>query len=149
MKDEELKAQINDIIEGEIQNGINDYLEAQEEKEDSGVGFVSEEAKELNVKVYQDQVDKLIKEYKQIKKFRKSNLGQVKKLGLVDLIGGEREAVKYLEEKKDIRGLPLVDWVYIKESSSVFDLIFREGDISSLGNNFLSNTGFRLYSILF
>ena len=37
MKDEELKDQINDIIEGEIQNGINDYLEAQEEKEDSGV----------------------------------------------------------------------------------------------------------------
>ena len=29
MKDEELKAQINDIIEGEIQNGINDYIEAQ------------------------------------------------------------------------------------------------------------------------
>ena len=74
---------------------------------------------------------------------------KAKKLGLVDLIGGEREAVKYLEEKKDIRGLPLVDWVYIKESSSVFDLIFREGDISSLGNNFLSNSGFRLYSILF
>ena len=74
---------------------------------------------------------------------------KAKKLGLVDLIGGEREAVKYLEEKKDIRGLPLVDWVYIKESSSVFDLIFREGDISSLGKNFLSNTGFRLYSILF
>ena len=84
MKDEELKAQINDIIEGEIQNGINDYLEAQEEKEDSGVGFVSDEAKELNVKVYQDQVDRLIKEYKQIKKYRKSNLGQVKKMGLDD-----------------------------------------------------------------
>ena len=87
MKDEELKAQINDIIEGEIQNGINEYLEAQEEKEDSGVGFVSEEAKKLNVKVYKDQVDKLIKEYKQIKKYRKSNLGQVKKLGLVDKHG--------------------------------------------------------------
>ena len=90
MKDEELKAQISDIIEGEIQNGINDYLEAQEDKEDkedSGVGFVSDEAKELNVKVYQDQVDKLIKEYKQIKKYRKSNLGQVKKLGLVDKHG--------------------------------------------------------------
>ncbi len=54
MKDEELKSQINDIIEGEIQNGINDYLEAQEEKEDSGVGFVSDEAKELNVKVYNE-----------------------------------------------------------------------------------------------
>jgi len=87
MKDEELKAQISDIIEGEIQNGINDYLETQEDKEDSGVGFVSDEDKKLNVKVYQDQVDKLIKEYKQIKKYRKSNLGQVQKLGLVDKHG--------------------------------------------------------------
>ena len=87
MKDEELKAQINDIIEGEIQNGINDYLEAQDGKEDSGVGFVEDKAKELNVKVYKDQVDKLIKEYKQIKKFRKSNLGQVQKMGLVDKHG--------------------------------------------------------------
>ena len=87
MKDEELKAQINDIIEGEIQNGINDYLEAQGEKEDTGLGFVSNEEKKLNVKVYKDQVDKLIKEYKQIKKYRKSNLGQVKKMGLVDKQG--------------------------------------------------------------
>ena len=87
MKDEELKAQINDIIEGEIQNGINDYLKSQEGKEDSGVGFVSDEAKELNVKVYKDAVDKLIKEYKQIKKFKKSNLGQVQKMGLVDKHG--------------------------------------------------------------
>ena len=87
MKDEELKAQINDIIEGEIQNGINDYLEAQGDKEDTGLGFVSDEEKKLNVKVYKDQVDKLIKEYKQIKKFKKSNLGQVKKMGLVDKNG--------------------------------------------------------------
>ena len=87
MKDEELKAQISDIIEGEIQNGINDYIEAQEGKEDSGVGFVEGGDKKLNVKVYQDQVDKLIKEYKQIKKFRKSNLGQVQKMGLVDMHG--------------------------------------------------------------
>ena len=89
MKDDDLKDQISDIIEGEIQNGINDYLEAQESKEDSGVGFVKgeDEAKELNVKVYKDQVDKLIKEYKQIKKFKKSNLGQVKKMGLVDKNG--------------------------------------------------------------
>ena len=87
MNDEELKAQINDIIEGEIQNGINDYLEAQGEKEDTGLGFVSNDEKKLNVKVYKDQVDKLIKEYKQIKKYRKSNLGQVKKLGLVDKHG--------------------------------------------------------------
>ena len=87
MKDEELKDQINDIIEGEIQNGINDYLESQEEKEDSGLGFVNNDPKELNVKVYKDEVDKIIKEYKKIKKFKKSNLGQVKKLGLVDKNG--------------------------------------------------------------
>ena len=87
MKDEELKAQINDIIEGEIQNGINDYLESQDEKEDTGVGFVEGEDKKLNVKVHQDAVDKLIKEYKRIKKFKKSNLGQVQKLGLVDKHG--------------------------------------------------------------
>lgn len=74
---------------------------------------------------------------------------EAKKLGLVDFIGGEREAVKYLEEKLDIKGLPIVDWVSSKESLSLFDLIFREGDISNLGKNFLSNTGFRLYSILF
>ena len=74
---------------------------------------------------------------------------KAKKLGLVDLIGGEREAIKYLEEKIDIRGIPLVDWVSSKESSSLFDLIFREGEISNLGKNFLANSGLRLYSILF
>ena len=89
MKDDDLKAQINDIIEGEIQNGINDYLESQEDKEDTGLGFVKkeDEANELKVKVYKNEVDKLIKEYKRIKKFKKSNLGQVQKLGLVDKNG--------------------------------------------------------------
>jgi|TARA_R100001594_G_scaffold91648_1_gene125909 hypothetical protein len=93
MKDDDLKAQISDIIEGEIQNGINDYLEQQEEidetRKETGLGFVKseDEAKELKVKVYQDEVDKIIKEYKKIKKFKKSNLGQVKKLGLVDKHG--------------------------------------------------------------
>ena len=89
MKDEELQAQISDIIEGEIQNGINDYLESKDNKEDNGLGFVENDDKKLNVKVYQDEVDKLIKEYKRIKKFKKSNLGQVKKLGLVDKNGRE------------------------------------------------------------
>ena len=89
MKEEDLKSQINDIIEGEIQNGINEYLESQEDKEDTGLGFVSreDEAKELKVKVYKNEVDKIIKEYKRIKKFKKSNLGEVKKLGLVDKNG--------------------------------------------------------------
>ena len=91
MKEEDLKAQINDIIEGEIQNGINEYLESQDDQkeEDSGLGFVAreDEAKELKVKVYKNEVDKIIKEYKKIKKFKKSNLGQVKKLGLLDKNG--------------------------------------------------------------
>ena len=51
------------------------------------MGFVEGEEKKLNVKVYKDAVDKLIKEYKSIKKFKKSNLGQVQKLGLVDKHG--------------------------------------------------------------
>ena len=89
MKDEELKAQISDIIEGEIQNGINDYLEEKEGKQkEQGMGFVNPtEGDELKVKVSQDEVDKIIKEYKRIKKFKKSNLGQVQKLGLVDKHG--------------------------------------------------------------
>ena len=57
---DELRNQINDIIEGEIQNGINDYLEEKQEREKSqGMGFVSsEEAKELKVKVSNDEIDK-------------------------------------------------------------------------------------------
>ncbi len=49
---EMLRAQINDIIEGEIQNGINDYLEEKEEKKKSGVGFDDpEEGSQLNVRI--------------------------------------------------------------------------------------------------
>ena len=75
---DDIKQQINDIIEGDIQNGINDYIEQE------GKGF---EGQELKVKVVKDEVDKLIKEYKKIKKYRKSNLGQVKKMGLLDKNG--------------------------------------------------------------
>ena len=34
-----------------------------------------------------DTFDKIIKEYKKSKKFKRSNLGQIKKLGLVDKHG--------------------------------------------------------------
>ena len=86
---DELRNQINDIIEGEIQNGINDYLEEKQEREkDQGMGFVTpEEAKELKVKVSNDEIDKIIKQYKKIKKQQKSNLFQVKKMGLLDKNG--------------------------------------------------------------
>ena len=86
---DELRNQINDIIEGEIQNGINDYLEEKQEREkNQGMGFVtSEESKELKVKVFKDEVDKIMKQYKKIKKQQKSNLFQVKKMGLLDKDG--------------------------------------------------------------
>ena len=89
MREEQLRNQINDIIEGEIQLGINEFLEEKQRKEsDQGLGFVtSEEAKNLKVKVSNAEIDKIIKEYKRIKKKEKSNLSQVKKLGLVDKHG--------------------------------------------------------------
>jgi len=75
---DEIRDQINDIIEGEIQNGINDYIEKQ------GKGF---KGQELKINVSQDEIDKIIKEYKRIKKQERSNLSQVKKLGLTDKDG--------------------------------------------------------------
>ena len=78
MDKDELKSQINDIIEGEIQLGINDYIEQQ------GKGF---KGQELNVKVSQSEVDKIIKEYNRIKKQQKSNFNQIKKLDLLDKNG--------------------------------------------------------------
>ena len=89
MNEEQLRDQINDIIEGELQNGINDFLEEKQKKEaDQGLGFVtSEEAKQLKVKVFKDEVDKIMKQYKKLKKNQKSNLSQIKRLGLVDKHG--------------------------------------------------------------
>ena len=78
MDKDELRSQINDIIEGEIQLGINDYIEK------TGKGFKGEE---LKVNIPKSEVDKIIEEYKRIKKAEKSNLGQVKKMGLVDKDG--------------------------------------------------------------
>ena len=77
MKKDDIRKQINDIIEGEIQNGINDYIEQK------GHGFDGQ----LTADIDQDEVDKLIKQYKKIKKASKSNLGQVKKLELLDKYG--------------------------------------------------------------
>ena len=86
---DEIRNQINDIIEGEIQLGINEFLEEKQKKEaDQGLGFVtSEEEKNLKVKISNAEIDKIIKQYKKLKKNEKSNLSQVKKLGLVDKHG--------------------------------------------------------------
>ena len=86
---DELRNQINDIIEGEIQLGINEFLEEKQRKEsDQGLGVVtSEEAKKLKVKVFKDEVDKIMKQYKKLKKNQKTNLSRIKMLGLVDKHG--------------------------------------------------------------
>ena len=80
MKDEELRAQINALIRDEIQEGINDYVDTKEESEKSGLGFVDNKDEELKVNVSNKEVDRLIKEYKKIKKRQKSNLNQIRLL---------------------------------------------------------------------
>ena len=88
MNDDALRNQINELIRDEIQDVINDYVDTQEDSKKSGLGFVSgEDEKHFKVNISNDEIDKLIKKYKKIKKREKSNLSQVKKLGLVDKNG--------------------------------------------------------------
>ena len=90
MNDELLKAQINALIRDEIQGVINDYVDDKEESvKETGLGFVKkeDEVNELKVNISNDEVGKLIKEYKKIKKNEKSNMNEIKKLGLVDKDG--------------------------------------------------------------
>lgn len=92
MKDEEIKSQINALIRDEIQDVINDYVDAKEITEEvvkqNGLGFVDkDEDDELKVSISQKEIDKILKEYKKIKKGQKSNLTEIKKLGLVDKHG--------------------------------------------------------------
>ena len=88
MNEEDLREQINSLIRDEIQDVINDYVDEKEEQSQGGLGFVrTDEEKQLKVNVSQKEIDKIIKEYKKIKKGKKSNLSQIKKLGLVDKHG--------------------------------------------------------------
>ena len=86
--DDLLRNQINQVIRSEIQDGINDYVDEQEVVEKAGLGFVSkEDEKELKVRVPVSEVNKIMKEYKKIKKKEKSNFSHIKKLSLVDKHG--------------------------------------------------------------
>ena len=88
MNDEHLKDQINALIRDEIQEVINDYVDEKDESKKSGLGFVStEEEKNLKVNVSNAEIDKIIREYKKIKKSERSNISHIKKLGLVDKHG--------------------------------------------------------------
>ncbi len=88
MNEDQIKNQINELIKDEIQEVINEYVDAKDETSKSGVGFVlNDDDQELKVNISQKEIDKIIKEYKKIKKSSKSNLSQVRKLGLVDKYG--------------------------------------------------------------
>jgi hypothetical protein len=83
MSDELIKDQITEIIRDEIQETINEYVDNVEKGEAEGFG----KDEKLNVNISNQEIDNIIKEYKKIKKRRRSNLHQVKKLGLVDKQG--------------------------------------------------------------
>ena len=86
--DDEIRMQIDALIRDEIQDNINQYVDSQKDSKEGGLGFVEKEGEEqLQVNIPQSEVEKILKEYKRIKKSQKSNLGQVKKLDLVDKNG--------------------------------------------------------------
>ena len=75
----DIRKQIKDIVEADIQIALNDYIEKE--------GSQGVKGQKLNAKMNSDEVNKIIKEYKRLKKEEKSNLGAVKKMGLVDKNG--------------------------------------------------------------
>ena len=81
MNEENLRDQINQLIRDEIQENINDFIDMKEEERRSGLGFVSaDDNNDLTVKIPNSEIDKIIKEYKKIKKYQKSSLFEIKKL---------------------------------------------------------------------
>ena len=88
--DDELRMQIDALIRDNIQEVINDYVDEKEESvKESGLGFVKKEDEDnqLKVNISKDEVDKLIQEYKKIKRQQKSNFSEIKKLDLLDKDG--------------------------------------------------------------
>ena len=88
--DDDLRMQIDALIRDNIQEVINDYVDDKEESvKESGLGFVTkeDEANQLKVNISKDEVDKLIQEYKKIKRQQKSNFSEIKKLDLLDKDG--------------------------------------------------------------
>ena len=81
MKEEILREQINQLIRDEIQENINEFVDMKEEERKSGLGFVAaDDNQDLTVKIPSSEIDKIIKEYKKIKKYHKSSLFEIKKL---------------------------------------------------------------------
>ena len=77
--DEGLKKAVDILIRQEIQETINDYVDSKDETEKGGLGFIEDD--ELKLSVSQKEIDKIIKQYKKLKKSERSNLSAIKKLG--------------------------------------------------------------------
>ena len=77
--DEDLKKAVDILIRQEIQDNINKYIDSQDETQKGGLGFIEED--ELKLSVSQKEIDKIIKQYKKLKKSERSNLSHIKKLG--------------------------------------------------------------------
>jgi len=81
MNDENLRNQINDLIRNEIQENINEFVDMKDEERKSGLGFVtSDDNKDLKVKIPKSEIDRIMKEYKKIKKYQKSPLFEAQNL---------------------------------------------------------------------
>ena len=88
LSDEEIRAQVNALIRAEIQENINEYVDSGQAGQGlKGEGFVPKEDEDLTVNIPTAEVERLLQEYKRIKRRKKSNLSEVKKLGLVDKDG--------------------------------------------------------------
>ncbi len=77
--EEDLKKAVDILIRQEIQDSINDYVDSKEETQQGGLGFIEED--ELKLSVSQKEIEKIIKQYKKLKKNERSNLSHIKKLG--------------------------------------------------------------------
>ena len=77
--EEDLKKAVDILIRQEIQETINDYVDSKDDSEKGGLGFV--EDNELKLSVSQKEIEKIIKQYKKLKKAERSNLSHIKKLG--------------------------------------------------------------------
>ena len=77
--EEDLKKAVDILIRQEIQETINDYVDSKDETEKSGLGFVEDD--QLKLSVSQQEIEKIIKQYKKLKKAERSNLSHIKKLG--------------------------------------------------------------------
>ena len=77
--EEDLKKAVDILIRQEIQETINDYVDSKDDTEKGGLGFIEDD--ELKLSVSQKEIEKIIKQYKKLKKAERSNLSHIKKLG--------------------------------------------------------------------